>query len=223
MVKLRVTFSYCVAFYCVVMLYLSLHELVHHFSAYLICGDWGYKTFNYFETACEGTRKSLYATYAGPIFTFGMMYVGASFLMKGASDYRRHLGFALIFAQWPLQRMINPFFKMNDEYYATAGLFGATDLNYWLVILTIFCVCLPPLLIAYRAIKNKHKLIWFLFYLVLFPYLLVGPFFFLLEYLLVERGFLAQPIIGIALLFLINEIVTIAMYFLTKKHIDPSV
>ena len=45
MVKLRVTFSYCVAFYCVVMLYLSLHELVHHFSAYLICGDWGYKTF----------------------------------------------------------------------------------------------------------------------------------------------------------------------------------
>ena len=102
MVRLRITWKYCIAFYCIIMLYASLHELIHHFSGYLICGDWGYKTFNYFATACEGTRKSWYATYTGPLFSFLMMYVGAYFLKNQESSYRRHLGFAMIFAQTPL-------------------------------------------------------------------------------------------------------------------------
>ena len=59
------------------MVYASLHELVHHFVGYLICGDWGYKSFNYFRTACEETNNNrLIATYAGPVFSFIMMYVG---------------------------------------------------------------------------------------------------------------------------------------------------
>lgn len=53
MVKLKLTSKYLIAFYFLIMLYASLHELVHHFVGYFICGDWGYKTFNYFSTACE--------------------------------------------------------------------------------------------------------------------------------------------------------------------------
>ncbi len=220
-ITLKVTWKYCVAFYCIGMLYVSLHELVHHFAGYVICGEWGYKSFNYFETACEGTTKSWYATYAGPLFTFIVMYVGAYFLEKGPSNYRRHLGFALIFAQIPLQRMTSPFFYMNDEYYAASHMFGQTGLVYWGVIAIIWIICLPPLWKAYAAIANKYRLAWFLFYLVLFPYLLVGPFFGGLEYLMVNRGVLAQTYIGIGLLFIINEVVTIALYLKTKKLIEP--
>lgn len=221
MVRIKITLKYCIAFYCICMLYASLHELVHHFTAYFICGDWGYKSFNYFETACEGTDKSLIATYAGPLFTFIMMYVGAFFINNKFSTFKNHLGFALIFAQMPLQRMINPFFKMNDEFYATVNLFGNTPLNYWLTIIIIWIICVPPLVKAYRAIKNNYKILWFSFYLVLFPYLLFGPLFFGLEYLMVQMHFLSQAVIGIGLLFIINEIVTIALYFVTKKYIDP--
>ncbi len=221
MVRIKITLKYCIAFYCICRLYASIHELVHHFTAYFICGDWGYKSFNYFETACEGTDKSLLATYTGPLFTFIMMYVGVYFINKKFSTFRNHLGFALIFAQMPLQRMINPFFKMNDEFYATANLFGDTPLNYWLTIIIIWIICVPPLVKAYRAIENSYKALWFSFYLVLFPYLLFGPFFFGLEYVMVQRNFLSQTVIGIGLLFIINEIVTIVLYFVTKKYIDP--
>ncbi|WP_025664818.1 hypothetical protein [Aquimarina megaterium] len=221
MIKIKITWKYCLAFYSIIMLYASLHELVHHFSGYFICGDWGVKTFNYFETACEQDSKSLIATYIGPIFSFIMMYLGAHFLRNKSSDYKKHLGFAIIFAQLPLQRMISPFFKMNDEFYATAKLFGDSSFIYWSVIIIIWLICLPPLIKVYRSIENKHKLIWFLFYLVLFPYILWGPIFGILEFLMVEKKFLAQPIIGIGLLFIINEVITIIGYYLTKKYINP--
>jgi hypothetical protein len=221
MVRLTITWRYCVAFYCVIMLYVSLHELVHHFAGYLICGDWGYKSFNYFATACEGTAKSWYATYAGPLFTYAMMYVGVWLLGRKDSAYLRHLGFAMIFAQLPLQRMINPFLQMNDEFVATVGLFGDTPASYWGTIVVIWAICLPALARAYRAIENGGRWLWFLFYLVLFPYVLWGPVFGLLEYLMVGRGVLAQTFIGIGLLFILNEIVTIAAYFYTKRFIDP--
>lgn len=221
MIKLKITWRYCIAFYCLGMLYASLHELIHHFVGYLVCGSWGIKTFNYFETTCESLQISYIATYAGPIFSFLMMYVGVYFLRKNSTPFKKHLGFALIFSQLPLQRMINPIFRMNDEYYATSQLFGHTEIVYWSVILIIWLICIPPLIKAYRVIENKYRLLWFIFYLGFFPYLLIGPFFFGLEYLMVEKNILSQPIIGIGLLFIINEIVTVIGYVLTKKHLHP--
>ncbi len=221
MIKLKITWKYCLAFYCIIMLYVSLHELIHHFAGYLICGAWGKKTFNYFETACETDSKSLIATYVGPLFTFAMMYIGAYFLNNKFSNFKRHLGFAIIFAQLPFQRMVSPFFRMNDEFYATSILYGNTPLVYWSVIIVIWIICLPPLIKAYKAITNKYRLVWFIFYLGFFPYILWGPIFGTLEYLMVEKNFLAQPIIGIGLLFIINEIITIIAYYMTKKYIDP--
>jgi hypothetical protein len=223
MITIKITWKYCLAFYCLIMLYSSLHELVHHFVGYAVCGAWGYKTFNYFKTACEGSPVTLLATYAGPVFSFAMMWVGAYLLKsKNASAYTKQLAFALIFAQMPLQRMLMCFFKMNDEYYATAQLFGHTTWVYWLVIISIWLCCVPPLIVAYKAIGNKYKIAWFLFYAFLFPYLLWGPVFALLEYLLVSKHVMDGTIIGIAYLFILNEVVTIAGYMLTKKYFDTT-
>ncbi|GGI57992.1 hypothetical protein [Winogradskyella haliclonae] len=222
MIKLKITWRYCLAFYCIIMLYVSLHELIHHLAGYLICGDWGIKTFNYFETACDNDKKSLAATYIGPIFTFMMMYFGMYLLKKRNSEYKKHLGFAIIFAQLPFQRMISPFFRMNDEFYASSKLFGNTNIVYWSVIILIWLICLPPLIKAFQAIGNRNKILWFLFYLILFPYLLWGPIFGGLEYLMVEKKILSQSVIGIGLLFILNEIVTIVAYYFTKKYINPN-
>lgn len=223
MVTLKITWKYCLAFYCMVMLYSSLHELVHHFAGYLVCGAWGYKTFNYFSTACEASPVTFLATYAGPVFSFAMMWIGAFFLKKkNASAHTRQLSFALIFAQLPLQRMITPFFKMNDEYYATASLFGHTAWVYWTVLIVVWACCVPPLITAFRAIQNEKRIFWYLFYLLLFPYLLWGPVFGLLEYLLVSKHVLNGTVIGIAYLFILNEVITIIGYLLTRKYFDPT-
>ena len=221
MVTIKITWKYCLAFYCMIMLYASLHELVHHFTGYVVCGDWGYKTFNYFSTACEDSPKTYIATYAGPAFTFGMMWIGMYLLSKrDASSYTRQLSFALIFAQLPLQRMINPIFKMNDEFYASAWLFGSNMKVYWIVLIVVWLCCIPPLIVAFRSIQNKNRIAWFLFYLALFPYLLWGPVFGLLEYLLVNKHVMDGTVIGIANLFILNEVITIIGYVMTKKYID---
>ncbi len=221
MVKLKITLKYCIALYCITMLYASLHELVHHFAGYLVCGEWGFKSFNSFETACEHLPKTYIATYAGPVFSFIMMYVGMRLLRTNKSPFQSHLGFAMIFAQMPVQRMIGPIMGFNDELYATTKLFGQSTLNTWIVIILVWAICIPPLTQAFKAIQNSRRLLWFLFYALLFPYLLFGPVFFVLEYLMLEKGVLDQTVIGIGLLFIINEIVTILLYLKTKKYLDP--
>lgn len=224
MVKLKLTSKYLIAFYFLIMLYASLHELVHHFVGYFICGDWGYKTFNYFSTACEKEKITYLATYAGPVFSFAMMWVGRYFLLKKSDSYAltNQWAFALLFAQLPLQRMICPFFRMNDEYFASANLFGDGPLLYWTVILVIWIVCIPPLITAYKAIENENKFKWFLLYFTLLPLVIWAPIFGFLEYLLVNMHFLDSRIIGIALLFILNEIITIIGYWFTKKYLNPN-
>lgn len=223
--KIKITWKYCLAFYCMIMLYASFHELIHHFAGYVICGDWGYKSFNYFKTACSETNNLRFlATFSGPILNFVAMGAGAYILMKaGTNNYRMQFGFALIFAQLPLQRMINPIFSMNDEFYAAASLWGNTPFVYWSVIIVIWAICIPPLVIAYRKIENRYRIWWFLFYLVLFPYLIWGPVFGGLEYLLVSHGVMNGTVIGIANLFILNEIVTIVGYLFFKKYFDTEV
>jgi len=220
MVKLKLSTKYCLAFYGVIMLHVSMHELVHHFSAAAICGEWGTKTFNSFDAACSEPISFL-STYAGPLYTFLMMYLGMYWIKNGTSAYKKHLGFATIFAQLPAQRMMGPPMQFNDEMYATGQLYGYTNFNIILVTVIVFAICIPPLVYAYKRIQNKHAWAWFLLYFLLLPYLIFGPVFGGLEYLMVQKGFLDQTLIGIGLLFIINEVVTILLYWKTKHFIDP--
>lgn len=227
-IQLSLSWRYCVALYCVVMLYSSLHELVHHFVGYAVCGAWGYKSFNFFSTACEGTVISWNATFAGPAFSFAVMWAGWWMLARVSStELQRQLGFALIFAQLPLQRMTGPIFKQNDEYYAAWHLFGVSETTRWITFAIICACCIPPLVGAWRAIGNARRAWWFLLYLTLLPYILWGPVFGILEYLLVKRHVLDGRTIGIANLFIINEVITIVAYFWTKSWLayrkDPPV
>lgn len=45
------SWRYLLAFFCLGTLLGIGHEFAHHFAGYLICGEWGYKTFNSFDLA----------------------------------------------------------------------------------------------------------------------------------------------------------------------------
>jgi len=173
-------------------------------------------------TACGPEEKQKYiATLAGPAFTFAVMWIGALAILKGATPLRRHWGFAVIFAQLPMQRMHGPIGGFNDEWYAVANLWGASELNQWLTTGAVWALAIPPLIVAYRAIDSWVRILWFALFFLLLPYLVWGPVFFGLEYLLVERGVLDQAIIGIAALFLIAEAVTFIGHLISHRWLDP--
>ena len=51
------TWRYLLAFYCLGALMGMSHALAHHAAGFAICGDWGYKTFNFFVLA-EGCNQA---------------------------------------------------------------------------------------------------------------------------------------------------------------------
>lgn len=222
MVQLRITPLYCVAFYFLIMLHGSMHELIHHFVAFAVCGEWGTKTFNSFRAACYDTPWVWLSTYAGPIYSYAMMWLGGYWLMRGKTPLTRQLGFATIFAQLPLQRMTGPIFQWNDEWFATRHLLEPSEPLRWGLTALLFIIVLPPLVRAYFAIENKWRILWFAFYFCLFPLILFAPALIGLEYLMVERGVLDQPYFGIGLLFIINEVITIIGFALTQRYLDPN-
>jgi hypothetical protein len=220
-VELRITVRYLFALYLVVMLWASLHELIHHVAGYIVCGAWGYKTFNYFRTACEATPQSWAATYAGPALSFAAMWYGWWLLRKAPTNWQRHLGFAVIFAQLPAQRLTGPLLGQNDEYFAARHMFGNSITTMWITFALIACCTVPPLIGAWRSIANTRRAAWFLLYFLLLPYLVWGPAFVTLEYLLVDRHVLDGRTVGIANLFVLNELVTIVAYVACRRWIDP--
>lgn len=220
MLHLRFTPAYCLALYCLTALSHTLHEFTHHLVGAAVCGTWGTMTFNVFSLSCANEPYIYIATYAGPAFTFGLLWVGASMLLSHSS-FTRHFGFALIIAQIPWQRMIMPFLRGNDEYYASKHLFGATGATYWMVALIVLAICLPPLISAYRAIANKPRAVWFAGALIL-PFLLWAPVYALFEYLLLQRQVLAETIIGVPMLAIVNFVATAVLFGLTVRFIEPS-
>src|SRR6266849_4193508 len=103
---LRLSWRYVVAFLLLTILCGTSHEFVHHFTGRLICGCWGFKTFNSFVLCdrCKSNPYGFLATVAGPVFTFALMWIGFYQLRK-PDEQNRQLGFALIFANFPVNRI----------------------------------------------------------------------------------------------------------------------
>ena len=86
----------------------------------------GIKPFNSFEL-CEGCVEAnpywIIATVAGPLFTFGLMWWGWRQIYQ-TDPRKKQLGFALIFANFPINRLLFTFMGFNDEQYVASYLFG---------------------------------------------------------------------------------------------------
>jgi len=223
--KIKLSPPYVIAFLALTILCGTSHEFVHHFVGAASCGCFGYKTFNSFElcSSCAGNRLAfIAATWAGPLFTYGLMWLGVYRLSK-PSTAARQLGFALIFANFPINRIGFALIGWNDEQYVTNKIFGHSPLGFWITNLAIWILAIPPLLFAYRAITNRHRVLWFIGFFVLpFVFVFVFAGMFLEQWLLLDRKFLAMPIIGIPYLILLVEVLSIIVLAIFRHGITTA-
>ena len=170
---LRLAFKSLLVFQFFFFLMHELHELAHIITGRILCGAWGTRDFNVWQL-CEPCNVSYpqIATFAGPIFTFVMLWLGRYWLKHGSSTSIRSLGLVFIFGNMPFGRMYMAATGSGDEVYGLRSLFINSDHSnlLWVKLLgfvIVALICVPPLVTAYRAIANKRKLIIFVSLLIL--------------------------------------------------------
>lgn len=221
--KIPFTWQYLLCFFCLAALMGITHELCHHVAGYLLCGEWGYKTFNSFELA-EGCAEAnpntaWIATLVAPIlFNYIPMWVGF-FKLRSEKEREKLFGFSLIFSVIPVMRIVFSLMGANDEPWVIRTLFGNSALAFWLMNLVIWLLTIPPLVLAFLSIKNQYRVLIFLGFLVLFPafvFVFVGIF---LENLIVEHHFLSDTLWGMPYLVLLAELLSYIGYYSLRNKI----
>lgn len=216
------TWRYLLAFFCLGTLLGISHEFAHHFAGFLICGQWGYKTFNSFELAagCEANHPSTawLATLAGPLlFNYIPMWVGF-FKLRRSDAGDKLLGFSLVLAAVPLLRIVPNLSWSNDEAWIVTGLFGRSTETYWAMNAVIWLITIPPVVAAWRAVQNRWRLAVFVLFLVVVPAVVAVLFGMVLEPLIVEKRVLVGTLIGIPYLVWLAEALATFGYWKWKAE-----
>jgi hypothetical protein len=218
----RVDTRYLVAFAALIILCGLAHELAHHLVGAILCGAFGVKTFNSFELAapCANPDVAFVASvWAGPMLTYALMWLGWRRL-RSPHPATRQLGFALIFANFAVQRVVFALLGGNDEQWVTVNLFGRDPVAFWLTNALIWAMVVPPTVAAWRALAPPHRLVTFLGFLLLpfgFVFLFAGLI--LEEWLLLHHHVLAAQVIGIPMLLIVTEVVCLALYVRYRRAI----
>ncbi|MBF5042042.1 hypothetical protein FGE12_06520 [Aggregicoccus sp. 17bor-14] len=129
------------------------HELTHHLVAAPLCGGFGrlyFWTFTVAPGCYEARPWAVLATAAGPLFTYGLMYVGAGLLWRGGGAAA--WGAALLAAQMPLARLVTVATgRGGDEGLVARALLG--DASAWRPVIGVAALALmgPPVWALARA------------------------------------------------------------------------
>jgi len=188
--QLQLNFKTLLVFLFFFFLMHELHELVHIITGRIICGAWGTRDFNVWDLCkdCLLLRPwAIMATFAGPIFTFLMLWLGWYWLKYGRSVQYRSLGLVFILGNMQFGRMYMA---------AMRHLFLNADHSNALLIrivgfVIVSLICLPPLIVAYQAIANKRKVFVFTGFLII-PLVLDTVVILLLLNGILEKGVLTQ-------------------------------
>jgi hypothetical protein len=167
LLQIQLTFKNLLVFLFLFFLMHELHELAHIFTGRIICGCWGTRDFNVWNLCndCEKLKPyAVIATFAGPSFTFVMLWIGRFWLKYGQSTQLRSLGIALIFGNMQFGRMYMAATGSGDEITGMRTLFLNPDhsnsqLIKIITVIIVSLICIPPLITAYRAIGNKSKIL----------------------------------------------------------------
>jgi hypothetical protein len=197
--------NFIVAFFLLLILCWGAHELTHHFVGRLVCGSFGYMTFNRLWTK-DCFPVELIAIAAGPLLSYSLMWLGL-FILLNSNKYVL-FGYALIFANGPGARLITSFIGGDESYFGTFGT------------LVAFFLTLPPLIIAYKSIKNRRRLFIFIYFFLVLPSLVVIPIVLLDNFIfipIIERGretynFSTPVMFGIPLLVLVFYLAIFAIF-----------
>lgn len=180
--RYNITWQFVAAFFALVFLLAEMHELVHTNIGYLFGGCYGERDFNVWGL-CEASSAhpmAYWATLAGPIFTFAVMWA-AYFMLKRAREIpAQAFAVALLFASFPFGRIFTVLMGGGDEYLVVRNLFadGESDPVLWgLTAAVIVGICVVPLIAGWRILPEKRRLLSF-------SALFIGPLFVVLLILL---------------------------------------
>ncbi len=219
--KLKLSWSYVFAFLALLFLMHEIHEIVHTTIGRFFCGCWGKRDFNVWglcEDCPETNPLSIIATFAGPIFTFAMIWWG-TVLLKSNSMEKRSIGFSVIFASLPFARILTAAFGGGDEVFGLSKIIDDYTISWILGLGIIVIILVIPLYRSYKIIQNRYKVLWFLAFLML-PLLID-----ILVVLggmntLLERGFLSEYwILGSPKLVTLWTLVILILFLISNKKL----
>jgi hypothetical protein len=170
--KLRITWKYLIAYFALTIILGELHEQVHITTGRIVCGGYGPRDFNAWKTAadCAAPAWAFLATLTGPLFSYAVMWTGAYLLAKAKNANYRAIGFSLIFAPLPFARIFTAVMGGGDEKVVLRALLGdefSAGTAKILASILVSVLCLPPLYIAWRNIKNRFSIIYLIGFSVL--------------------------------------------------------
>ena len=160
--KLQFSWKYILAFIALNMLAGELHEQVHINTGYFVCGCYGPRDFNVWSTcaACGNPAWAFLATLAGPLFSCGLMWLGACWFVKNNSDTKKAVGISLLFANLPFARIFTALTGGGDEKIVIQSLIGDVSngmLSKVLASMVVMLVCLPPMVMVFKQLDSKNR------------------------------------------------------------------
>lgn len=167
---LTLTYRFIVSFVALLFVMNEAHELVHTITGRILCGCWGKRDFNAWGL-CEGCIDqhpyALVATFAGPVFTFIMIWVGTFLLNEKYTERQKAMGYALIFSNMPFARLFQPLMGGGDETWALTKLLhnhaSAQVISFSIILL----ITVYPLLKAYQVVEHEQKMVYFISFFLL--------------------------------------------------------
>jgi hypothetical protein len=148
----------------------AAHEMGHHLVAAIECGGFGRVTFTRFQER-DGCR-AIIGNISGPTISLLILWLGAVLLRNPRSALR---GFVAVISAMPLVRVASVASGGDDWNYSARIVTGDRHivLLTWIVVLIV----LPPLVLAYRGLDNRHRWLVFALALILsvFPAAILQP------------------------------------------------
>lgn len=220
--KMNLTLRNGIAFLALLFVMHEAHEIAHTSIGRLLCGCWGERDFNAWglcSNCAVSEDMGFIATLAGPLFTFIMMWWGASMLAPTSSTARKSMGYALVFANMPFARILTAVgIGGGDEVYTLKHFFENDTMAWILGSLGIIIICVYPLYKAY-IILSKKRLLWFLLFLLLPVFIDILIVLMGLNTLL-EYGLLSDYwILGSPMLVTVWTILVVVLFALSRKRI----
>jgi hypothetical protein len=177
----------------------EIHELAHIITGRIICGCWGTRDFNVWDlcTNCLAqNRFAIIATFAGPLFTFAMLWIGRYLIKNAESVQYRSLGLVFILGNMQFGRMYMAAMGGGDEVWGMRFLFlnhnhSNASLIRLITFIIVSAICLPPLITAFKTIANKYKIALYAGFLIV-PLILDTVVILILLNGLLQKGILNQ-------------------------------
>jgi len=222
--KWNASFKPVIAFIALMFICHELHELIHTSIAYWQCGCWGERDFNVWTVckACPSTVNTVWATLAGPLLTYSLIWSGWWLMSPHHSIARRSVGFALVWANVPFARLITVLMKGGDEGVIARAIVGQPKLSSlaWSVeLIVILMLILPAFIRSWKLLLPNRRLYVFISFLII-PMLLEYTLMHKLGGSLLKQSVLDQQVIlGSPLLVLVWNIVWLSIILLTASSL----